>query len=264
MSDTGPGYRRPRTRRRAPRTPPPTRPSSPASARPPAPTRSPACPPASRRAPPQPPTAAHPPAPAEPQTPPSRLAAHNRSIRRVRRPRWRCAGHRGPGGSAEAKPREGGKRPGPRATVSVQFPSSPGNPRRRHRRPGRSRAARRTVRPSIGEFEHRGIEVAHRRHDLHHGQHPRRDVVGRTQHPAARQLPVEPETDVGADARAEIGREVVGERAVEGQQGPVDADRDRSGEDLRRRRRCGARRPDRWPPRGTPCDRSGRRRPSRR
>ena len=130
-----------------------------------------------------------------------------------------------------------------------QLPFLARDPRRRHRpQHGRERCDV-ALRHPPGEREHGCIEVANRRHGLHDGKDPRRYVVGRPEDPASRQLPVESEPDVGTDARGELGRKVIGERPVERQQGPIDADRDRSGEDLRRRRRCGARRPDRWPPR---------------
>ena len=115
-----------------------------------------------------------------------------------------------------------------------------------------------------GELEQVGIEIAHGRHDFADREHPCRQVVRRTEDPAACQRAVEPEAHVRADTRMQVGGQVVGERLVEGEQRAVDADRDRPGENLRRRRRFGARRCDRWPPRGTPCGRSGRRQPSRR
>ena len=79
---------------------------------------------------------------------------------------------------------------------------------------------------------------------------------------STRPLAVEPDTDVGPETGAELGRERVREGPVERKDRSVDADRDRTRDDLRRRRRSGARPRDRWPPRGTPCARSARRPPS--
>ena len=100
------------------------------------------------------------------------------------------------------------------------------------------------------------------------GEHPLRQVVGGSQHPASDRPPVERHLDQRADAGAELGVEPVGERPVERQDRAVDADRDRAVEDLglvdrgATRRRRGGRRRGRSPPRGTPCARSARRRPS--
>ena len=112
------------------------------------------------------------------------------------------------------------------------------------------------------ELEHRFIEEPNRRHEPRHREHPNRKLVGGADDPRARQLAVEPDADVRADPGTELGRERVRERPVEREDRSVDADRDRAGERLRRRRRSGARRRDPWPPRGTPCARNARRRPS--
>ena len=112
------------------------------------------------------------------------------------------------------------------------------------------------------EPEHRFIEGSNRRYEPRHRQHPTGEVVGGADDPPARQLAVEPDADVRADPRTELGWERVRERPVEREDRSVDADRDRARECLRRRRRSGARRRDPWPPRGTPCARNARRQQS--
>ncbi len=102
------------------------------------------------------------------------------------------------------------------------------------------------------------VEEAHGRDEPLHREHPRRHVLRGTEDPAAGQLPVEADAHQGSDPGAELRGQVVGERLVERKDGPVQTDRDRPVENFRRRRRCGARRRDRRPPRGTPCDRSAR------
>jgi hypothetical protein len=76
--------------------------------------------------------------------------------------------------------------------------------------------------------EHRFVEEPDRRDTPHHRKCPAGEIVGGADDPRARQLAVEPDTDVRADARFEFGREGVRERPVEREDRPVDADRDRA------------------------------------
>ena len=97
---------------------------------------------------------------------------------------------------------------------------------------------------------------------------PVETFAGRPEDPAAHEPAVEAHADDRADAGTELRRQVVGERTVQREERSVDADGDGTGERLagarlRRRPRNGGRRRGSSPPRGTPCGRSARTRPSR-
>ena len=115
-----------------------------------------------------------------------------------------------------------------------------------------------------GELQHLVVEEPNRGDGLLHRQRSRREFRCGSQDPATHELAVERHLDERADPGVQLTVEPVGERTVQRQDGPVDADRDRPvqrGGAIRRRR--GGRRRGRSPPRGTPCARNGRRRPSR-
>jgi hypothetical protein len=77
-------------------------------------------------------------------------------------------------------------------------------------------------------LEHRFVEEPNGRDTPHHRERPARELVGGADDPRSRQLAVEPDTDVRADTRFELGRERVRERPIEREDRPVDADRDRA------------------------------------
>ena len=100
------------------------------------------------------------------------------------------------------------------------------------------------VRHPAEELQQRSVEEPHGRDELVDLQHPRRDVVRRAEHPAPRELAVEPDLDERSETGFELGWQLVGERSVQRQDGAIEADRDRSGERVYRpsaRRRSSAR-----------------------
>ncbi len=105
-----------------------------------------------------------------------------------------------------------------------------GDPRRRG--PLEHRCERRNVSladPSA-QIEHPLVEPPHRRYERAHGQDAMRQVVGRAEHPSTHRAPVEGHLYERAEPGSDRTRQVVGERAVEAQERPGDADRDGPGE----------------------------------
>ena len=264
-----------------PRTPPRSPPPSPAPAPPPAPTRSPAAPRrdtrrtastatatsssgAGRTTNVPPPSRARQRAQSRSDT--TRRALRTGRVRRRRRPRG--AGH-GMAGQAERGRRHPAARQPPRSLF--------GRDPRRHRPPDH-RSQRRDV--SLAhppqQLQHALIEEPHGRHELLHAEHPRPERLRGSHHPSADQPSVERHLHERPHPGVELGREQVRERPIEAEDGAVDADRDRTLQQVRgrvgrgqrgrgsaSRRRGGGRRRGRSPPRGTLCARSARTRPSR-
>src|SRR5581483_9194291 len=185
-------------------------------------------------------------------------------------------------GTRRARPVESVGGPGGASRVSEAASAEPGPPTLRKKRPLHRGHARR-VRPRdhrgerghvplahpSQELERRPIEEADRRDGAPHREQARRDLLRGAEHPAPHQPAVERHADERPHARLELGGKLVGERTVERQHRPIDADVDGTRErgagrrrpDGATRTRGGARRRGRSPPRGTPCGRSGRRRP---
>ncbi len=81
------------------------------------------------------------------------------------------------------------------------------------------------------QLEHRFVEEPDGRHDLLHVQRPRPEHLGGPQHPPPDQPAVERDPHERADAPFEIAGKQIRERAVEAEDGAVDADGDGAVED---------------------------------